>query len=469
MGGVVQWIVEVKGDIVRNVGFNKVSVNGELQTLVSGKTITLPKGGALTQSGSKFHVNSNEGEDCDFISFGSFYNAYVRSNAPKVTGLCSHQFVRSEAFGHPQKGHVLPKPKIHCHNKGKHVQECNKRGLKGTEKLNCVFDLCAKFPKNLEDKMIKYNKKENKKVIHRLSPVKRITCDLYADPHARSFDGKMFEAQTQGDWVLHNGPTLKLSYRGHKVGSWVAVVDWFARVKEDVIRNNKFSGFTVNGQPASGTVQLKSGGTVIQAGNKITIKSNEGEEADFMSYGYFWNAYVRSNMLKVSGLCSHQFVRSKAFGHPEKGHILPKPHVHCAAKNRHMKSCAKKGLTGAKQVNCVFDLCANFPKDIENKIIRDNKKENKKVSRIAGRRHRRHHRHHRFLKRVVRFIHGRHGQKVKKIVKEFRGRDGEKVKKIVKVFRGNNGQLVRKTVRIVRHADGQVTRRVAVSRGPARR
>jgi hypothetical protein len=389
--GVVDWHVDVKGDIVRNLGFGKVSVNGEVQNLVSGKVVPLPKGGALIQNRSTFTIRSNEGEDCDFISYGWYWNAYVRSNAPHVTGLCSHQFIESHAFANPRDAKVLPKPKVDCEHRARHSATCRKQGLKGRPRLNCVFDLCVNFARKDEKKITRQNKKEDKKKIHRLAPIRKVTCDIYADPHVKDFDGKYFNAQTAGDWVLHNGPTIKIAYRGEKHGAWVGISEWIVRIKDDVIRNTGFRAFTVNGVAAAGTVQLKSGGTVTQAGNKINVNSNEGEDVDFISGGFYFNAYVRSNLYKATGLCSHQFIRSKAFGHPEVHRIKEAPRLECERKERHMGTCAMKGLSGRAQLNCAFDLCAKFPRHLVNKAIRNNKREDKTHNVIQADR-RQHHR-----------------------------------------------------------------------------
>jgi len=252
--------------------------------------------------------------------------------------------------------------------------------LKGRAALNCAFDLCAKLPKDIEKKILRENRRENRKKIYVVSPVKRVTCDLYADPHARSFDGAYWEAQTCGAWVLHQGPSIIVHYLGKKFGSWVGVVDWIVDVRGDIVRAVPFNGLTVNGQPANptGKFRLPNGGSITKAGNKITISSEVGEEVDFISYGSFYNAYVRSNLVGVSGLCSHQFVRSSAFGHKD-GEILQKPKLFCPQKQKHLKYCKGKGLKGIPAMNCAFDLCAKLPRAIERRILRQNKRENRQV------------------------------------------------------------------------------------------
>jgi hypothetical protein len=260
--------------------------------------------------------------------------------------------------------------------------------------------LCAKLPKDFEKRILRDNRKENKRRVYVVSPVKRVTCDLYADPHARSFDGKYFEAQTEGEWCLHKGQTLIVDFRGKKFGSWVGVVDWIVNVKGDIVRNTGFSGVTVNGAaaqlPSGKKFELPNGGSILHAGNKVTISSESGEEVDFISFGSFFNAYVRSNLAHVSGLCSHQFVKSHAFGTTHTQRILH-PKLRCPRKAKHMRYCRGKGLKGVAQLNCAFDLCAKLPVAFEKRILRRNRKENRKRLKkrfvrgpFAGKRRRRH-------------------------------------------------------------------------------
>jgi len=209
--GVTDWIVQTRGVSIRNKGFTGVTVDGKDVALAAGKPLKLEGGAIITQTGNKFNINSGNGEDVDFVAFGYFFNAYVRSSRRKVRGLCSHQFIKSHAFNHPKEGKIVRRARVNCANKKAHVKTCKAKGLVKTFLRNCVFDLCARFPRKLERKVLKWNKKENKKKPLPVTPVKRVTCDMYADPHARSFDGKLFEAQTEGDWILHRGPTLALT------------------------------------------------------------------------------------------------------------------------------------------------------------------------------------------------------------------------------------------------------------------
>jgi len=61
----------------------------------------------------------------------------------------------------------------------------------------CVFDLCAGLKKSIERKILKVIKKgKAKKVVVKRSLVKhlrikRITCELYADPHVHGFNKKI--------------------------------------------------------------------------------------------------------------------------------------------------------------------------------------------------------------------------------------------------------------------------------------
>jgi len=67
----------------------------------------------------------------------------------------------------------------------------------------------------------------------------------------------------------------------------------------------------------NGTTKLGLGSIIRSGNNKITFSTNNGEEVDLLAYGYFFNAYVRTNSLKVSGICSQQYIKSKFFKHPE--------------------------------------------------------------------------------------------------------------------------------------------------------
>jgi len=125
-------------------------------------------------------------------------------------------------------------------------------------------------------------------------------------------------------------------------------------------------------------VALPSGGWIVKSNNKFTINSNQGEEVEFVAFGYFFNAYVRSNRKGISGLCTGEFKASHEFNHPRKVHDVKVGNGKCIGRERHVATCAGKGLKGAALNMCVFDLCANFPKALEKQILKMNKAEGKK-------------------------------------------------------------------------------------------
>jgi len=79
-----------------------------------------------------------------------YFNAYVRSNVPTVSGLCSQQYVKSKLFRNPMKGKIEVVKQRHCHKKAHFANVCRRRGLNGQRLKNCVFDLCAGLSKRDE-------------------------------------------------------------------------------------------------------------------------------------------------------------------------------------------------------------------------------------------------------------------------------------------------------------------------------
>jgi len=225
------------------------------------------------------------------------------------------------------------------------------------------------------------SKKFRKALKDRKLPKPKMTCDLYADPHVKDFKGKYFEAQKTGDYVMYNTETMTVSYRGKKFGRWVGVVNYLVKVGDDFVRNVGFKGVAVNGSPvniANGQTHQLRAGTIVVKGNKFTITSQRGEIAEFIAHGYFFNAYVRSNVQGSTGLCVHQFVHSKAFRHPQEGESVHKKIGSCHSKKRHENFCHKRGLVGANFNNCVFDLCQKMPRKQEIALLKEKRKENKK-------------------------------------------------------------------------------------------
>jgi len=368
--GPIKFGVRLYHHRIYSVGFkfDKLKIDGEVRDIQQG--VTKLKRGKITVVGNKITFSSKR-EAVDFVSYGSFFNAYVRSSVTRVSGICSHQFIKSGFFGHPQKGHKVIVKRT-CHRKFQHTESCKRRGLKGRPLKFCVRDLCAKLPKKIEDKIINQNNNEE----HRDAPRKRVNrgqCYLQADPHAHGFNGANFEAQVAGDWVEYRGLHLSVHYRGNSMGRWVGQVQWGAFVYGQRISSRGFDVSLVNidGRDVrlhAGKNPLPKGGFLNVEGTKITISTNDGEEADFISFGSFFNSFIRSDVESVSGICSQQFVKSSFFSSPVNGHV---EHIHehlCARRNHFEGRCRRIGLAGTKLINCIFDRCAGVSKREEKKI-----------------------------------------------------------------------------------------------------
>jgi len=258
---------------------------------------------------------------------------------------------------------------------------CKSHGLKGISLKFCVKDLCNRLPKNIEKRILHRNKGEKKREAPR-KRVKRDQCQMYADPHVHGFNGKNFNAQVDGDWVEYRGLHLSIHYRGKRFGSWVGQVHWGAHVFGQRIASRGFDVKQVNidGQDItlqSGRNKLPRGGYLDINGNKITISTGEGEEADFVTFGSFFNSFVRSDVEIVSGICSEQFVKSNFFSSPINGKV---EHIHerlCHRREHFEKRCRHDRLVGAKLINCIFDFCQGVSKKFEEKIVHNIKHENK--------------------------------------------------------------------------------------------
>jgi len=240
------------------------------------------------------------------------------------------------------------------------------------------------YQKILKKKIIKINKKEKRIVIKTdkrkksWRKVHRITCSLYADPHVHGFNKKYFEAQTVGDWILYKGRRLSVHYRGKSFGSWVGPIKFGVKIFKHKIYSVGFTfdKLRIDGRirnVPNGVLKLKRG-LIRRAGNKITFSTNNGEEVDFITYGSFFNAYVRSNTPKISGICSQQFKKSRFFRNPQKGRRVVFKKRPCPRRATFKRRCAVKGLKGRKLKFCVRDLCNGLSRKIERRILKDNKK-----------------------------------------------------------------------------------------------
>lgn len=125
--------------------------------------------------------------------------------------------------------------------------------------------------------------------------------------------------------------------------TWVGAIKFGVRIYNDRIYSNdlQFNTLIINGHIKhlnAGVTNLSGKGTVIKAGNKLTFSTNDGEAVDFISFGTFMNIYVRSNVEKVSGICSQQFIRSKFFNHVQIGKLVKIKTPKCDHK-KNLKKC----------------------------------------------------------------------------------------------------------------------------------
>jgi len=217
---------------------------------------------------------------------------------------------------HHVKKHHKRHHKKHHHGKKHHKHHHGKKHHKRHHKKHII-----KKHKLIIKKRKVIIKKEKK--VHKIYELKRnqVTCTLYADPHVQGFNRKTYDAQKVGDWVLYRGENLAAHYRGKSMGVWVGSIKFGIRLFHHRIYT---TGFNFNTLKIDGKVRnIKEGknkvgkrGTITKVGTKVTFSTNIGEEVDLIAYGYFFNAYVRSRALKVSGICSQQFIVSKFFQHP---------------------------------------------------------------------------------------------------------------------------------------------------------
>jgi len=244
------------------------------------------------------------------------------------------------------------------------------------------MDRCAGMKKDVEKQILHDNKKEKKVVVKidkklkKYDRVHRITCELYADPHVHGFNKKDFNAQTLGDWVLYRGKHLSAHYRGKSFGSWVGPVKYGVRLYDHKIYSVGFdlSKLRINGKIRTileGELKLNGKGGIIRKNkNTITFSTNHGEEVDFISFGWFYNSYVRSNRRHVTGVCSQKFIKSKFFHNPHHGKRITITKVKCPNKKEFIHRCKNRKLNGKKLKFCVADLCNGLPVRIEKQILK---------------------------------------------------------------------------------------------------
>jgi len=256
--------------------------------------------------------------------------------------------------------------------------KCRARGLRGDKLRFCVTDLCAGLPNSIEKKILKQNRHEKHKIIH-VKRVHRVQCQMYADPHVYGFNKHTFNAQTEGDWVIYRGLNMNIHYRGKRFGVWVGPVQYGVRIFGQRISSRGFNNIVnIDGENRNlheGVNKLHKGGFIKVAGTKTTIGTGDGEEVDFVSGGYYFNVYVRSDVPDVSGLCSQQFIKSHFFSSPKFGTVDKIEIRHCPNKEHHERHCRSLGLDGARLRNCVADRCQGFSKRDERAVIKLTKRE----------------------------------------------------------------------------------------------
>jgi len=233
-------------------------------------------------------------------------------------------------------------------------------------------------------KRIKKTKVHIKKSLIKDMRVNRQTCQLYADPHVHGFSGKNYNAQTVGDWVLYKGKNLSAHYRGKSMGVWVGAIKFgihlFHHYKIYTI-GFKFDKLLINDKVKKiieGTTNLKHGGAIIKKNNIVYFSTDDGEEVELVSFGSYFNAYVKSNTRHVSGLCSDQFVHSHFFKNYHQAHKVKFEKKHCERKEEHRRTCLGHGLKGDRLRFCIQDLCGGMRRSELKRIVVRNIKEKKK-------------------------------------------------------------------------------------------
>jgi len=166
----IKFKVNLYGQIIDSVAFDihNLLIDGRSHTLRDGKK-ELSLGGSITCAGSKVTISTNDGEEVDFISGGSYFNSYVRSDVPHVEGLCTGQRVNSKEFAHPQKQVQGKEFDVKsCVKKELFEHQCSKKRFESPifKKL-CIWFMLWNFFK-IWDKNCKTNDKTTKKkVLHR--------------------------------------------------------------------------------------------------------------------------------------------------------------------------------------------------------------------------------------------------------------------------------------------------------------
>jgi len=74
---------------------------------------------------------------------------------PKISGICSQQFIRSHFFRHEHRGKQIKIIKKHCPRKAVFLKRCRKHNLTGLKLRFCMRDLCNGLPRRIERIILK--------------------------------------------------------------------------------------------------------------------------------------------------------------------------------------------------------------------------------------------------------------------------------------------------------------------------
>jgi len=153
--GPVKYGIRLYGQRIASRGFgNTVNIDGQNTNLNQGIN-RLPKGGYINVQGAKTTYSTEDGEEIDFVSGGTYYNVFVRSNVPNVSGLCSQQFVKSNFFSSPEIGQIDHIEHHHCKHHERFHRICANKGLTGNALKDCIFDRCGGFSRKDERRVIR--------------------------------------------------------------------------------------------------------------------------------------------------------------------------------------------------------------------------------------------------------------------------------------------------------------------------
>jgi hypothetical protein len=174
------WVAAIKfglrlyGDRItsQDLTFNFLIINGQSKKITNGRT-NISRKGYVIKAGNKLTFSTGDGEEVDFITFGSFMNVYVRSNIQTVHGICSQQFIRSKFFNNVHIGKIVKINHSKCPKRKIYKKICKNRKLKRGALRQCIDDLCAGLDKKIEEKIININKEENRVVIKKIQKKKK--------------------------------------------------------------------------------------------------------------------------------------------------------------------------------------------------------------------------------------------------------------------------------------------------------